>query len=114
MHNEYLFVQNNIPHNKRTVTYFSIVTLKFRAFVTTYQPSAQNYGLCKWNLWEFFCLSTSFWRLWSPHASSEGQKDEKSLPPKTPHSATGGSIVAAVWVGVSQASAIQPSLCASW
>jgi hypothetical protein len=59
------------------VTYFSIVTLKFRVFVTTYKPSAQNYWLCKWNFWEFFAFPHHF-GICDPHMLLQRAKKMKS------------------------------------
>jgi hypothetical protein len=56
---------------------FHTVTLNFQAFVTTYQPSAQNYGLCKWNLWESFAFPHHF-GICDPHMLLQRAKKMKS------------------------------------
>ena len=63
---------------------------------------------------ELTALLHSDWLLWPPRCFFRGPKRWKSHGTKTPHSPTDGSLVAAIWMGVSWTFTIKPQLCTKW
>jgi len=71
-------------------------------------PSAQNSGLCKQTtVRQFLVFQHQYGICDHQDPSSEGKKDKKSLGTKTPHSPTDGSLIVAIWMGVSWTFTIQ-------
>jgi len=65
-------------------------------------PSAQNSGLCKQTtVRQFLVLQRQYGICDHQDASSGGKRVKKSLGAKMPYSLTDGSLVVAIWMGVS-------------